>query len=96
MEIKNLIFHSRAVAEVDWACQRARYWEYEYENGIKKDNLTLELFIGSCLHDAVAGIAFQYQQQGSVNIDQIATDTSKLIKDTLNDYYLETTFTKST
>ena len=93
--VNNLIYHSRAVAEQDWECQRSRYWQYNYEEGIRKDNLTLELFVGTVLHDALAGIAFQHTS-GNVDIDKIATDSGQLVRDTLSDYYLETIYTKAT
>ena len=87
MDIKNIIWHSRASAESDWRCQRARYYLYNYEGGIVKDNLTLPLFIGNCIHDGVAGIATQSVLNGAADIDTIATDANKLVYETLKEYY---------
>lgn len=85
MSTHNLIFHSRPKAEADWTCPRSRYYAYDFEGGIVKDNLTLELFIGTCLHDALAAIASQHTT-GTVNIIDIATKTGKLVLDTLLEY----------
>ena len=87
MQISNLTFHSRASAEADWKCQRARYYLYNYEGGIVKDNLTLNLFIGNVIHDGVAGIATQSVLNGAADIDTIATDANKLVYETLKEYY---------
>lgn len=83
------IYHSRAKAEADWECQRKRYYLYEFEDGIVKDNLTLDLFIGTCLHDALAAIAAQQKETGKVDIDTIAEASRKLVVDVLSDYYGE-------
>ena len=90
MTTHNLIFHSRPRAEADWNCQRMRYYQYDLFDGIVKDNLTLNLFIGSCLHDALAAIATSYRDTGKVSIDSIAVTAGKLVKDVLTDYYGET------
>ena len=89
MSTHNLIFHSRPRAEADWSCNRLRYYQYDFEQGIVKDNLTLPLFIGSCLHDALAAIATSYRDTGKVPIDDIASTAGKLVKDVLSDYYGE-------
>ena len=89
METHSLIFHSRPRAEMDWECQRKRFYGYELFDGIVKDNLTLNLFIGSCLHDALAAIATSYRDTGKVPIDDISSTAGKLVKDVLSDYYGE-------
>ncbi|MGE3341542.1 MAG: hypothetical protein AB7J46_06635 [Candidatus Altimarinota bacterium] len=84
---KELIWHSRASAQADWQCNRARYYQYNYLGGIQKNNLTLELFFGTVLHDALAGIAAQYSVDGAVDIDNIASSAGNFVSTTLLDYY---------
>lgn len=86
METHNLIFHSRPRAEADWDCPRKRYYAYDFEGGIVKDNLTLELFIGTAVHDGLAAIATHYLVSKSVDIDQIATACRDLVFTTLYEY----------
>lgn len=85
--IYDLVFHSRASSDADWSCQRQRYYQYNFNGGIRKDNLTLELFFGTVLHDALAGIASQHSLMGEVDIDKIATEAAAFFKTTLTDYY---------
>lgn len=88
MTISDLIFYSRASAEADWNCNRARFNQYNHSGGgIQKNNLTLELFFGTVLHDALAGIASQHSLMGEVDIDKIASEAAAFFKTTLTDYY---------
>lgn len=73
-EIKELRLVSRPRATVDWQCPRKRYWNYEYNGtGIVKSNTSLELFLGTTIHDSLAAIA-----QG-VDIDSIAQTAHKQV-----------------
>src|SRR3990167_9048363 len=85
--ISDYIFHSRARAEKDWDCQRSRYYEYDYQGGIQKDILALELFVGSCIHDALSAIATQYSGGKVVDIDSIASTAGSLVHDTLFEHH---------
>src|SRR5262245_47884340 len=54
----NAVIVSRPRAEEDWKCPRRRFWRYEYKGqGIVLSNTSLELFIGTIVHDSLAGIA---------------------------------------
>lgn len=81
----NLIFHSRPRAQADWKCNRARFYAYDFEGGIVKDNLSVDLFIGSTLHDALAAIASQHLA-GKVDITKIATISRESVYNTLYEY----------
>lgn len=87
--MSKLIFHSRAKAEKDWECQRKRYYSYDYFDGIVKDNLTLDLFIGTVLHDGLAAIVTAHLDSGKVDIDLISTVSRSLVKDTLVEYHAQ-------
>ena len=64
--------YDRSRTVTDWTCPRKRYLNYEYEGrGIVPAHTGIELFMGSCLHDALAAIATQHQS-GSIDIDGIA------------------------
>ena len=87
MDTHQLIFHSRAASDADWSCQRQRFYQYNFNGGIVKNNLTLELFFGTCLHDALAAIAHQHSLDGAADIDKIATDSAAFFAKTLTEYY---------
>src|SRR3990167_979437 len=84
--MSNFIFHSRPQAEADWTCQRYRFYAYDYDEGIVKDNLTIELFVGSVVHDALAAIATQYKADKKVDIDSITKVSKEHVFTTLKDY----------
>lgn len=66
-----LIDRTRTVQ--DWKCKRSRFWGYEYMGrGIVKTGLSLELFMGIIIHDAMAAIATFTQRGEVVPIDDIA------------------------
>jgi hypothetical protein len=70
---KIVILHDRSRAITDWKCERKRYYEYEYGGrGIVPDNTALELYMGTAIHDGLAGIAYQHSH-GVVDIDTLAT-----------------------
>jgi hypothetical protein len=70
---KIIILHDRSRAITDWRCERRRYYEYEYEGrGIVPDNTALELYMGTAIHDGLAGIAYQHTH-GAVDINALAT-----------------------
>lgn len=85
--MSTLIFHSRPKASADWKCPRSRYYLYDYEGGIQKDNLSLEQFIGTTLHDGVAAIATQYKDTGTVDIDHIAPALRDHVIQTLTEHW---------
>src|SRR3990167_5082600 len=52
-----LRFIDRSRITTDWACPRRRYWQYEFGGrGIQPDVTSLELFLGTALHDGLASI----------------------------------------
>ena len=89
METHKLIFHSRTAAESDWECQRKRFYTNVYEGGIVKDNLTVDLFIGTVLHDGLAAIATAHRDTGKVDISTIAGISRKLVFDTIYEYHAQ-------
>jgi PD-(D/E)XK nuclease superfamily protein len=79
-----LRLYDRSRTVCDWTCPRKRYWNYEYGNGkgIVSGSTNLELWIGTCIHDGLAAIAYQHIA-GEVDIDQIATTARKQMYDSL-------------
>ena len=78
---------SRVVA--DWRCPRARYWQYEHNGrGIVSDSTSLELHMGTAVHDALATIAREHQV-GKVDIDAIATTAAKGMYDSLLQFAID-------
>ncbi len=74
----------RSRTTTDWTCPRKRYWNYDHEGqGIVKDELALELFLGLVIHDALAAIALQHQAGQKVDIDLIATTAQKQVYEAL-------------
>lgn len=62
---------SRHVA--DWKCPRARYWGYDaYGHGVSKGSTSLELYLGTTVHDALASIAILTKDGQQVDIDELA------------------------
>lgn len=78
----HLIPWSRGQAEADWRCPRFRYYAYEYQGGLVADNLSLDLFLGTCVHDAVAGLL-----RGAVSPATIAADVAAGVTATLSRYW---------
>ena len=77
-EAKNLILYSRSAVTEDWRCPRARFWRYEYLNrGIVADGTSLELFLGTAVHDAIAAIAH------GVELEKICQAATTQVKATL-------------
>jgi hypothetical protein len=63
----------RTRTAVDWKCPRQRFWNYEYANrGIVKTGTSLELFLGICVHDALAAIGSLQSRGFDIDIDTIA------------------------
>lgn len=58
----------------DWTCQRARFYNYEYQGkGITRSTTSLPLALGIAAHDSLATIATMHRDQdGVVDIDAIA------------------------
>lgn len=81
------IIHSRPRATSDWTCPRSRYWGYEYMGrGLVRDNMSLNLFLGGSIHDALAAIAVQHP---NVDINQIATATQASIHQTIMEHAID-------
>lgn len=75
-ETHDLILYDRSRVTTDWTCPRKRFWQYEYKGkGIVPDSTSLELFMGTTLHDGLAAIATMHLS-GSVDINLIA-DTAR-------------------
>lgn len=73
-----LYLYDRSRVTCDWSCPRKRYWQYQFKGkGVVSDNLSLELFMGSSIHDALAGIA------SGGGIDDLATAAQKSVFTTL-------------
>lgn len=52
-----LRFVDRSRITTDWTCPRKRYWQYEFGGrGIQPDVTSLELFLGTAIHDGLARI----------------------------------------
>lgn len=59
--------YDRSRTEVDWACRRRRWYNYEYDGtGIVPHETAWELYFGQTVHDGLAAIAH------GVEIDRIA------------------------
>lgn len=69
---------SRPRAETDWKCPRKRYWNYEYAGqGIVTTNTSIELLMGTVVHDGLAAIA------RGLDIDEIAAAAYQQMVDSL-------------
>ncbi len=77
-ELHELRLYDRSRVTTDWRCPRMRYLQYEYDGkGIVSGNTSLELFIGTTLHDGLAAIA------NGVDIESIAAASQKQILNSL-------------
>lgn len=77
-----LIDRTRTVT--DWKCERARYWGYEYKGrGIMKAGLSIELFLGIVVHDALAAIGTLHLNDKTIPIDDIANAAYNQVYDQL-------------
>lgn len=73
----------RSRITADWKCSRARYLNYEFDGtGITADVTSIELFMGTVIHDALAAIA-EAHIAGKVDIDTIATAAGLSIRESL-------------
>ncbi len=78
MDIKELRLFDRSRVVTDWKCSHARYLNYEYGGkGIVSTNQSLELFLGTVIHDSLSGIA------RGLDIDTIAGAAASLVHDNL-------------
>ena len=85
-----LRLYDRSRVVTDWRCPRARYWQYEFNGrGIVSDSTSLELHMGTAVHDALAAIASEYQATGKVDIDAIATTASRGMYDSLMQFAVD-------
>ncbi len=71
---KSIILYDRSRTTTDWDCPRKRYLMYEHEGrGVVPGNTSLELYMGTTLHDGLSAIANQQSNGGKVDIDAIAS-----------------------
>lgn len=69
--VEPLIVYDRSRVTTDWTCPRKRYWQYEFNGtGVVPAHTSLELYMGTTLHDGLAAIASTHP---TVDIDLIAT-----------------------
>jgi len=81
---KFLKVYDRSRVTTDWDCPRKRFWQYEYQGkGIVSTHTSLELFLGTTVHDALAAIAVSQSRDGGVDIDTIATAARQQMLDNL-------------
>lgn len=77
----------RSRVVTDWQCPRRRYLQYELNGtGVVPSNDSLELYLGTVIHDALACIAYQYlepDQGHKVDIDEIANLARQQVYDEL-------------
>ena len=77
-ETHNLILYSRSAVLADWTCPRKRWYNYEYlGRGIVSEGTSLELFLGTAVHDAIAAIAH------GVDLEKICQAATTQVKATL-------------
>lgn len=80
----NLILYDRSRVTTDWNCPRKRYLQYDYKGrGIVSGHTSLELFLGTTIHDGLAAMASMTLNGGDVDIDAIATLARQQVMDTL-------------
>jgi hypothetical protein len=78
---KPIRLYSKSSVGQDWACPRKFFWNYcANGTGVVKNNMTLELFMGNAIHDALSTIAYAHP---NVDIDLIAKTTFDQMHDTL-------------
>lgn len=67
---------SKSSVGVDQTCKRKLFWGYEFQGGVQPKTQSLELFLGSSLHDGLAAIALDEQlalgDEAKLGIDLIA------------------------
>ena len=88
-----LRFIDRSRITTDWNCPRKRFWQYEFEGrGIVPDVTSLELFLGTAVHDGLAriGDAARVDRQGTLTaesytpiIDEIAAQAQRDVYESL-------------
>lgn len=84
MPSRPLIVFDRSRTTTDWTCPRKRYLGYDYEGtGITSSSTSLELFLGSCVHDGLAAIA------SGANIDEVASKAGEAIYKSLTEEVYE-------
>lgn len=83
---KIIRLYDRSRVVQDWKCEFSRYLAYEYEGkGLTSSNLSLELFLGTTLHDGLAAIATRWRDHGVVDIDEVATTAAQSVYVTLQE-----------
>jgi hypothetical protein len=82
-EVKPLRLYSKSAVQTDWKCERSYYYNYCYEGkGIVSSNTSLELYIGTTLHDSLAAIALQHMA-GAIDIDLVASTAQQQMLEAL-------------
>lgn len=83
-ETKPLILYSRSSVATDWNCPRQRYWRYEYGGtGITLGTSTIQLSMGTTLHDAFAMLAQTYADGNQIDARELAELAGKQMFDAL-------------
>lgn len=73
MVIKLKPVYDRSRVVQDWKCPRSRYWGYEYEGrGLVSSTTSLELFMGTTIHDTLAALAQLTLAGKEIDIDTLA------------------------
>jgi hypothetical protein len=84
MTIHKLHLHDRSRAVADWKCPRYRHLAYHaYGTGITSGTTSLELFMGTSIHDGMAAIATMTAGGLTVDIDMIADASRQQMLDAL-------------
>lgn len=81
-----LRLYSKTGVTTDWRCPRSRYLGYEYDGkGLSNNTTSLELHLGSILHDGLSAIADATQAGNPVDIDLITNTAAASMKMSLMD-----------
>ena len=83
MTVQPIRFVDRSRIVTDWTCPRKRWWQYEFGGrGIQPDVTSLELFLGTALHDGFARIGDSHV--AGVDIDAIASQAQRDVFESLS------------
>lgn len=79
-----LHLYDRSRSTTDWQCPRRRFYTYEYlGKGLQSETTSLELFLGTTLHDGLAAIANLTLRDGTADIDLIASTAAENVRQAL-------------
>lgn len=83
MEVKPIRLYSKSSVQTDWKCERSYYHNYCNEGtGLQSPNTSLELYLGTTLHDSLAAIALQHLASAD-DIDLVADTAKSQMKEAL-------------